>query len=337
MKNKRYTKKQLHKKKCRAIMGFITTLLLLCLASSVLVAKYYAGRSNKGVAIASSLYFSSNVLKNVKNESGGVDDSNYPIIYNTTSWDGTGACRLDVQIRNYQNQLLYNDRNLDITYNICFELAGVSDGGTYQISYGSDTKTLTDDNKKVQFSNITLQGGMARADQFMVSVTRPESEKDNPNYRSTGIRVTATPVSPSYVTASSILGGILYASIVSAEYSLNANFDVNGPLNNYSGFPCTITYMPGVDNKAHEVKVIWDSKLEIDQFDPYYQQAKNEDGKYDEIKDSNDDVKQRYIILTMQPYSSIQITFYRADGFADESSNLNIVLDDLTLKAEGSE
>ena len=330
MKKKQNKQKQLHKRNCRAIIGFVTSFVLLCFASGVLFAKYYAGSSNKGVATASSLYFSSNVLRNISN----ADDSSYPIIYNTEAWDGNGACNLEVQIRNYQNQLLYNDRNLDITYDITFELTEDTDGGTYEVSDGTNTYDITNGHT---FTGVTLDGGVAKTDTYKILVTRPDDQKGNTTYRSVGIRVTATPVSPSYVTSSASLGGILYASMVSVQYKLDYNFDKVKSVDNFSGFPCTITYTPGEDNAAHKIKIIWNNKLEIDQYNKYYLQAKDA-GSFQVTNDSS------YIILTMEPYSAIDVTFYRTSDFDDDSDSLIgcITLENMTLQetvnsSEGSE
>lgn len=302
---------KLHKSKNRVIFGFIASLLLLCAASSLLYAKYYAGSNDKGVATASGLYFTSNVLKNIETENVG----DYPVIYNTTTWDGTGDCELEVQLRNYQNQLLYNDRNLDITYQVNFKLMGQTDGGVYTVTYNNSSNNQTETKEitaeGVTVSGMQLKGGKANAQQFMVNVKRPESEKDNSNYRSVGIIVTAVPVSPSFVANTSKLCGVLYATMVSTNYELLHEFgQVFDPLKNYSGFPYTITYMPGEDNLAHNVKITWDNSLEIDQFSNYYKQA------LEEGKASVDNTGKKYIILTMQPYSSVSITFYRSHDFS---------------------
>ena len=111
--------RKLHKKFYRAMGGFLITLVLLCAAGGNLFAKYYAGQKNKGVGVASSLYFSSNVLKNVASTE---DTTDYPMIFNKEAWNGTDECEIEVDIRNYANQLLYNDKNLDITYQISFQL-----------------------------------------------------------------------------------------------------------------------------------------------------------------------------------------------------------------------
>ena len=115
------------------------------------------------------------------------------------------------------------------------------------------------------------------------------------------------------------------------------NFDKVKSVDNFSGFPCTITYTPGEDNAAHEIKITWNNKLEIDQYNKYYLQAKDA-GSLQVTNDSS------YIILTMEPYSSIDITFYRNSNFNDSSDRLSdcITLEDMTLeetvsRSEGSE
>ncbi len=301
MKKQKESGRQLHKKKYRVVLGFFTFFILLCLAGGTMVAKYYAGRRNKGVATASSLYFTSNLLKNVSN----VTEDNYPVIYNTDAWDGVNPYQFSLEIRNYQNQLLYNDRNLDIQYQINFQLVGTTDGGSYQVTYGSETKTITS-NSACSFT-AGLAGGQARADQFSVSFARPEGNTSS-TYRSVGIRVTATPVSPDYVANYETLGGILYASIVSSKFELKGEFSKipTGKVGQYAGFPYTISYKPGVDGATRKIRITWDSsKLQLDQFSPYYASKQEDSGE------NNKD----YIEITMEPYASMDILFYRTDAF----------------------
>ena len=330
--------RKLHKKFYRAMGGFLITLVLLCAAGGNLFAKYYAGQKNKGVGVASSLYFSSNVLKNVASTE---DTTDYPVIFNTEPWDGTKECKITVDICNYANQLLYNDDNLDITYDISFQLRDASDGGTYDVTYGEEKQTISQDNT-VTFQGKTLKGGNPVTDHFEISVTRPDSEKENTKYRSDGIIVTATPVSPSYVTKSAKLGGVIYASMLSAAYKLDHAFklDSGAAVADYSGFPCTITYTPGEDQAAHKVKVSWRSDLlEIDQFNTYYQKAKQDTGSIG-TEEGTDDMQWQYMIIIMQPYSSIEITFYRASkDFNDSSATLDsyVTLQDMDKTTTNSE
>ena len=306
MRKEKNTKKQLHNKKYRVFFGFLASLLLLCLAGGFLLAKYYAGRSNKGVATASSLYFSSNLLKNVQQ----LNENDYPVVYNTAAWDGTYAYSYNLEIRNYQNQLLYNDQNLDIQYNINFQLVNETDGGTYQVTCQNETKTITY-GTSCSFS-ATLEGGQAKENKFTVSIKRPEGNVDT-NYKSVGIRVTATPVSPSYVANYEKLGGILYATTFSSQYELSGGFSKvqTGKVSGYAGFPYTITYKPGEDNMVQKVKVSWDAdKLQLDQYSPYRSSVQT------------DSVNNRdYIVISVEPYTVFDIMFYRTSEF-DKATTL---------------
>ena len=306
MRKEKNTKKQLHNKKCRAVVGCLASLLLLCLAGGILFAKYYAGRSNKGVATASSLYFSSNLLKNVQK----LNENDYPVVYNTAAWDGTYAYSYNLEIRNYQNQLLYNDQNLDIQYDINFQLVNETDGGTYQVTYQNETKTITY-GTSCSFS-ATLEGGQATVNKFIVSINRPEGNVDT-NYKSVGVQVTATPVSPSYVANYEKLGGVLYATTFSSRYELKGEFSKvqTGKVSGYAGFPYTITYKPGEDNMAQRVKISWDaSKLQLDKYCPHYSSIQT------------DAVNNReYIVLSIEPYTIFDINFFRTSEF-DKTTTL---------------
>lgn len=330
--------RKLHKKFYRAMGGFLITLVLLCAAGGNLFAKYYAGQKNKGVGVASSLYFSSNVLKKVASDS---DIQDYPTIFNTDPWNGTDTCSIDVDIQNFQNQLLYNDENLDITYDISFSLEKSTDGGTYTVSSvsGSEgTTPIPDDGTAITFSGLTLQGGQLDKHQFKINVTRPDSESGNATYRSVGIKVMAKPVSPSFVSNSVTLGGIAYASMLSASYSLECipNLDTDTSPSDYSGFPYVISYIPGEDQSAHDIKILWKKDiLEIDQFDPYYLKLKEDSTKYGTEQDGN----WQFLIFSIQPYSNVQITFYRKSTSVDYSSvGLSdcVKVIDLTKDAGGS-
>lgn len=333
--------RKLHKKFCRAMGCFLITLVLLCAAGGNLFAKYYAGQKNKGVGVASSLYFSSNVLKDVDDS----DATTYPLIFNKESWDGTGSCSIEVDIRNFENQLLYNDRNLDITYNISFSLVSDTDGGSYSVTYmdasdQQEIKDITKSSADATFSDYTLSGGSLERHVFKVNVTRPDSEKSNTKYRSVGIKVVAKPVAPSFVSNSITLGGIVYATMMSATYSMDCtlNLDSGTAPSDYVGFPYVISYTPGADQSAHEVKISWTKEiLEMNYFEPYYQKLKEDSTKYG--TETIDSIIWQYMIITIQPYSNIQITFYRASSELDYSNVVlsdRVKVEDLTQHAGGS-
>lgn len=305
MKKEKNTKKQLHTKKYGIVFCFLLSLLLFCLAGGILLAKYYAERSNKGVATASSLYFSSNLLKNVQK----LNENDYPVVYNTSAWDGTDPYVYNLEIRNYQNQLLYNDQNLDIQYDISFQLVNETDGGTYQITYQNESKTITD-GTGCSFS-ATLKGGQATENNFTISIKRPKGNVDI-NYKSVGIQVTATPISPSYVANYEKLGGVLYATTFSSKYELKGEFSKiqTEKVSEYAAFPYTITYKPGQDNTAQQVKISWDAgKLQLDKYSPYYSSIQTDLAN-----------NRKYIMVSIEPYTIFDIIFFRTSEFGQTTT-----------------
>lgn len=320
--------RKLHKEFCRAMGCFLITLVLLCAAGGNLFAKYYAGQKNKGVAMASSLYFDSNVLKKVKD---AANTSDYPAIFNKEPWNGTGECTIDVDIRNFSNQLLYNDKNLNITYNISFVLEEASeDDTTYSVTYtsGSENQTQTITTSGCTFENLTLEGGKQDQHVFKVSIKRPEDAVGSTDYTSKRIKVIATPVSPSYVTNSEKLGGFIFATSIAAGYSFQAGFDNGVNIDGFAGYPYSISYTPDLDQMPHKVKLSWDTQqLEIDKFSSYYPYGGGNN-------DTNKNWK--YIELTIQPYSTIHITFFRVAGFNANKLEDCVKVTDLDHNTEGS-
>lgn len=321
--------RKLHKKFYRAMGGFLITLVLLCAAGGNLFAKYYAGQKNKGVGVASSLYFSSNVLKNVASTE---DTKDYPMIFNKEAWDGTGECEIEVDIRNFANQLLYNDENLNITYEIKFSLTDLSsDGTTYTVSDTSGTntesKSITGDATACTFNKV-LNGGKPDQHPFKIKVQRPDTASGSTDYTSAKIKVVAKPVSPSYVQKSYTLGGIVCATSITAGYSFTAGFDSGVTIEDYAGYPYTISYTPDIDQKPHTIRISWNTKqVEMDKFNSYYPS----DGG---TTDSEQNWK--YIELIMEPYSTIHLTFYRAATFSTDNLSNCVNVTDLAYQAGGS-
>lgn len=301
--------RKLHKKFCRAMGCFLITLVLLCAAGGNLFAKYYAGQKNKGVGVASSLYFSSNVLKKV---ASAAETGDYSTVFNKEGLNESGEYIIDVSIQNFANQLLYNDENLDITYNITFTLEEApTDNTTYTVSYISGSESEEESHeistKGCTFNNYTLKGGKQDYHSFRVTIKRPKNSLESSDYTSKRIKVVAKPVSPSFVANSEILGGFLCATSIAAGYSFQAGFDEGVSKDGYAGYPYTISYTPDVDQAAHTVKISWNpEQLELDKFSSYWPS--------DGVKTDSSN-NWHYIEVLMDPYSNIHITFFRAAGF----------------------
>lgn len=320
--------RQLHKKPYRAVLGFLISFILLCFAGSVLFAKYYAGNSNKGVATASSLYFCSNFIKDL---SGIKNENDYPIVYNTNSWNGEDEFVFDLEIRNYQNQLLFNDANLDIDYEITFKLEGDStEEGTTETESTEESYTVTytngsgnvSESKQIDAEGIkfemsgTLDGGQARSNTFRITIPKLAEGSDF----SKKILVVATPTSPEYIAGSYKLGGWIQAKKVAKEYGFSSGFNIIGSLQDegawteddkkkiasQAALPYTIRYDGDENNATHTVRVEWNSAyVELNQYDDFFknkQEVSEKSGWY-------------YLEIQMEPSSTVNLVFYKQKNF----------------------
>ena len=281
-------------------------------------AKYYANTSNKGVTTAANCYFSSNLLKDM------TETEEYAGVFNTDIWNGNSVYKMDLQVRNFQSQILYNDSNLDLTYDITFELIEPSDGGTYKVSYENEPSHTLQYGEPYTIKGITLLGGSAEKTLFTVSFDPPNEHESN--YISDGVKVTAKTTAPDYAVGR-VLGGILYASVFTAEYKLENEFDFSqNELNSMAGLPYTVTYTPDVDNQVHTFEIKWDSnQLELDKFTAQ---------KYGMETNGTLEVE-------IEPFASLHLIFYRKEGFRadtiidDDTLNNLVTVKDKTLENEG--
>lgn len=144
-------------------------------------AKYLAQSVQKGVAIASSIYFTSN---HAAPSSDSSDDMTDALVSVAESSDGDGKnYNFHVEIRNYENILLYNSSNAKIPYTVSFWLADTPvSGDSYTVTalvkkeadgrietVTGETQTLSA-NDWVTFEN-ELPGGEALSDEYQIQVT----------------------------------------------------------------------------------------------------------------------------------------------------------------------
>lgn len=300
---------KLHKIRKSIVLMLVVAVIGIVLAGGIVFAKFFADNSSKGVAAAANYYFTSDLL----GEADGVNG--WKTIYNSKTWDGQSQYPFELKIRNYQNQLLYNGENLDVTYNITFTLLE-DDGGSYAVRCGADEYKNLTINTPVTYEGQVIKGGVARADEFTVLFAAPRNAGEE--YRSSGVQVVAEVVAPDYLAATQKqMGGILYAGIVTSEYFLEGNYDftVSGIdnmwteedkalINAMAAFPYTISYSPGEDNAAHQIKIAWNAeKLQLNRFDE----------RIDEVE--TDGMGNSFIKTYVQPGENLQLVFYRTDEF----------------------
>ena len=136
---------KLNNAKKALLVSFLLCVVVIVCVSGVSLAKYYAKRDNKGVSVASGLYFNSNCISNVKG------DINTPLnqidllkVPGYVNPEGGSIFHLD--IRNYDNHLLYNELYLDLEYTISFmKLNGETASVEYTDENGKNVRVSLED------------------------------------------------------------------------------------------------------------------------------------------------------------------------------------------------
>lgn len=314
-------------------------------AAIVALAKYYATTNNKGVAVASGLYFSSNILtqidgstdiNRVKNEAG------IPTYLNPKVWSGA-TCTFAIEIKNNDSVLLFNDANLDIEYKVDFLLLENEGNTSYTVKQvSSDGNTSIERtlnlNNTVSFTG-KIQGGQPLYDKYELSI-HIENEGRFEG-RSAPVLVVAYPTSPDYIAATA--DELRLVSIIQGDYTQpKIEIDTKGFLienymtdsnwldvvRSYSGYEYNITTTgdiasTGIENVNQDIAITWNSNvLTIDKFNSYYMDAKNKN----QITDNGDGTST--MIIDAMPYSAIKLTFYKKDidyDFAALGSRQNFI------------
>lgn len=177
------------RQRIKKIVKFFWIFLPLCLLLSggyYVYAKYLAQSVQRGITIASSIYFTSNYASPSQTD---VNDMSDALVSAAQSVETSGReYDFNVEIRNYENILLFNSSNAQIPYTVEFWLADAEAAGdTYQVTATVKTKkadgtfeeqrenkSFTQD-RAATFSNI-LTGGEALSDDYEIQVNAPSGK-----------------------------------------------------------------------------------------------------------------------------------------------------------------
>ena len=320
------------------VIGFIFGILLTIGMSGVSLAKYFAKRDNKGVSVASGLYFNSNCISNVE---GPVNVSLDRIDLLTVPGyvNPEGGSNFYLDIRNYDNHLLYNELYLDLKYTISFmklngETASVEyvdeDGRNIRVSLENGT-TYVDaiagvthegwNGKCLTLTEKELAGGAARYHSYVIRTTNATDGTD------AKVLVMAYPTAPDYVEAAAEdlrLIGVLQAQPKEVKVGIDrSSFMIEETAEYASDWKKAVEKMSGLvytiqtngDDVSTsgavkgELEVTWNAKmLDINQYDPYYLEAVNNN-----TLTTNGDLKTMKIRVL--PYANVRITFYKTADF----------------------
>lgn len=315
----------------------ITVLACLFLAgvSLTVYSKYYKTGYNKGMAIASGFYFSSNYMAAV-DEIKGLSMEEIAAGYtdliivsaNRDAWKGTDAFPFNIEIWNYDNQLLYNDKDLNVEYKVSFMLLEEPQGATYTVSDGKNSYPLEWKNGKGSVVEVTgkLAGGMPRVDTYTLTV----GMQTPADYVPAGVLMVAYPTGPDYLKDTRYIAGIVKANYEDREFKIESGtgFTVSKTqeykdnwkeaIEKESGFVyqlITSGNYTGSETTAtrKKIKLMWDSDMfKINENDDYYQSVKGT-GQYYSVVENG--VNWQVMEIEVLPYASLKFVFFRNDGF----------------------
>lgn len=340
MKLNKAKNKTSHSKK--VIASVFTLLAVAAIVNAIVFAKYYAQESRKSVITASGLYFSSNCLTKVED----IDDrENFPSYVTSNAWTGVGAAVLPIYIYNYDNILLYNDENLNITYNLYFCLLDNDNNAEYAIEYtrdGDNTihRKVLEYDTVYAIENLYFEGGSAKSKVVTLTIG-PKTSIDTENYLSGRVAVWAVPTYPDYVADAIKLAACIQMRPTKGEFTCHGaltvatdldglDWDTEGidKLNSMVGYIYNIKSTGDTKGVTYYYKISWDNTIfQIDLYNSYYLKA------FDEGKITTDGNITTMAIEAV-PYSSVDISFYKTDNFdatafADKEDFLDTVTIDL--------
>lgn len=318
---KKYFNKDLKRRTTYLINAVTLVCFIAIIASGVnTFAKYYSQQRQKGVAMASNFYFSSDILaKGVKvDENGPVSGfAEYPM---SGKWNKGGtSSSYTFNIRNFENNLLYNDDNLNVKYNVYFKLEKEEqDGIECTISDGQYTTTVSTTTGYMKngdnIKEYSLDGGSAKNQTFTVSY-KHNAGSEYP----VGLYIWVVPTAPDYISRESYtLGAKVKLSESVSAFSLTGEFDLGLSssddfteadkelITEQSGFVYKISTSGSHENDQVPLVITWNTKyLGLDKFSSIGEYQVGDDG----IATAQ---------VNINTFSSMDLIFYKTAEFEEK-------------------
>lgn len=344
--DKEKTEKRAWKKADRKMaMLAVLAVVVVGICGGVAFAKYYDAKYRPGVSVASGLYFNSNkLLKNPGQTKDimKIDTDNMMVNVNSDKWS-SGNLYFDVEIQNYDNNLLYNDENLNVSYEICFTLLENPAGADYYVQDVDGTEHTLAKGKVVKLNQGYLPGGTRNQDTYRIRINL----RDVTAYNGARVLAVAYPTSPDYLydeeEQQNRLAGIfqgVYSEnemrVENAFFLVEEDADYNeltwkDKVTDLSGLIFNIKTIGSIvtdDNNAakQEAIVKWRSDyISISQYDACYieaqeKQASKSPSEEDYIWTATDTEGKQwtYMRIEVLPYTNVNITFYKTEKFLEE-------------------
>lgn len=340
--------------------------LILAGASFTVYSKYYKTRYEKGMAIASGFYFSSNYMyeeeglndiediEELTRRSGGKlvhEDlvNRLMVAVSNKPWAAGNSYTFDVEVRNHINQLLYNDQELNVAYMVEFVLLDEPDGADYSVGKtvnGADVGNdipLNDGNtiKKAGFQG-TLEGGRLTWENYVLRV-RLGSGQTADSYKPARVLMMAYPVEPAFLEDTKKIAGIIKAEYNITEMEItDQKFTIEDELKEDSWqeqvkkesalvYQLKTTgnyFVQETDNMMQKIRIKWNPNIfSLNKNDRYLNHAEGT-----RLVEYDGDAG--VMVIETAPYSSIKFVFFKKEDFDAEIQSM--MLDEFknTIQAE---
>lgn len=339
-KEKKIKTREKMNKKSYLIIGLLACVFLAG-ASITVYSKYYKTGYNQGMAIASGFYFSSNYMYEeeainnytieelAQSQDGKLvhEDLINKLIsaVSKEAWNGD-SYTFTIEVRNYANSLLFNDEELNVSYQVEFALLDADAGAAYKVKdpdTGAYTSITNDGNGNLTTASFRgeLKGGKLSEDEYELQVTRPQTGE----YTPARILIMAYPVGDAFSQNPRKIAGIVKAEysqqemkIIEQKFTIDKDNELmestwRERVKKESAFTYQIKtsggfYVEGDDNMLQEIKIKWDPEVfALNENDKYIKEGAHVE--YDSVN------KKMIMTIETAPYSSIKFVFFKKEGF----------------------
>lgn len=337
------------KTKNRVWFATILALLGIVAGGSYVYAKYFSESARWGIAIASGVYFTANYAADVTDTNADVEDNGdvgtdtdtginnkdyFESVVNS-SYAGSNY-EFVFEVRNYENNLLFNESGVVIPYTVTFWLGEAPTNATYTVKWQQNEQEYKNEitaENKITISNQSIGGGSAYANEYKIGITVEDTEV---KHASVPIYVEVQTEDGAMINKT--LGGKMILTnvelpksyiesqgfVTPEEYTDDA--EKFARLQKMAIFTYEVRTVGEVetDDVTEKLRLVWDPNLlEIDLFDEIYlewqktEAASNNgtipSGPYQYTIDGK---TYYYITFEVMPYSSQTINFLRGEQFA---------------------
>lgn len=317
-----------HSPKMARFFIALFTIIIGLTGGTYVYAKYYSVSAREGIAIATGVYFTANYAHDA--------DGEFVESLVNIGYKG-GDASFSLEVRNFENNLLFNTDNVNIPYTIEMWLESApAEGIEYSVSVGDAKYVLkAGEENKETISDQSIAGGSARANIYAISLSAPDDHTAIPIY--VRIQTLEGSLINRTLTGKMLLSGSAKteSKIESQEFVIpeeptdQTEFE---RLNSLSAFTYEVLTVGSLASSGatEKLEISWDpTVLSIDLFDEAYMkwlEAEQEANPDTEITGPYvyEDTGWYYITIDIMPYSAENISFFRGSDFDSKVSNLEI-------------